>query len=190
MAATAPQPLDFAALDAEEAVARIHGQNALHATPFSWPDPASLPRRQWLLGHLAAAGRGDGHHRPARPRQEHDRQYDRALPRQWPTAIGQAAASQCASGLDLQPGGRHRKRGATETYSVLVDQMKGAKEGDLSHYRAMLAGQAISLHAIFTELSRRAALNMAEYLAPTETYMRLALKAQAQSRATIEALER
>jgi len=86
--------------------------------------------------------------------------------------------------------GSFGKRGATETFTVLVDQLKGAKDGDLSHYRAMLAGQAISLDSIFTELSRRAALNMGEYLGATETYMRLALKAQAQSRATIEALER
>ena len=81
-------------------------------------------------------------------------------------------------------------RGATETFTVLLDQLKGAKAGELSHYRAMLASQAISLNSIFTELSRRAACNMGEYLGATETYMRLALKAQAQSRATIEALER
>ena len=81
-------------------------------------------------------------------------------------------------------------RGATETYAALLDQLQGAKEGDLSHYRSILAAQAISLGSIFTELSRRAALNMGDYLGATETYMRLALKAQAQSRATIEALER
>lgn len=86
--------------------------------------------------------------------------------------------------------GSFGKRGVTETFAVLVDQMKGVKEGDLSHYRSMLAAQAISLNSIFTELSRRAALNMGDYLGATETYMRLALKAQAQSRATVEALER
>jgi hypothetical protein len=86
--------------------------------------------------------------------------------------------------------GSFGKRGVTETYEVLTDQLKGAKRGELSHYRSMLAGQAISLDSIFTELSRRAALNMGEYIQATETYMRLALKAQAQSRATIEALER
>ena len=86
--------------------------------------------------------------------------------------------------------GNFGKRGVTETYAVLLDQLKGAKEGNLSHYREMLAGQAISLDSIFTELSRRAALNMGEYLGATDTYMRLALKAQAQSRAAIEALDR
>lgn len=86
--------------------------------------------------------------------------------------------------------GSFGKQAITETFAVLVDQVKGAKNGDLSHYRSMLAAQAISLNSIFTELSRRAALNMGDYLGATETYMRLALKAQAQSRATIEALER
>lgn len=86
--------------------------------------------------------------------------------------------------------GSFGQRGVTETFATLTKQMGQAKSGDLGHYRAMLAGQAISLDAIFTELSRRAALNMGEYIGATETYMRLALKAQAQSRATVEALDR
>lgn len=86
--------------------------------------------------------------------------------------------------------GSFGKQAVTETYETLINQVSGAKKGDLSHYRAMLAGQAISLNSIFTELSRRAALNMGDYLGATETYMRLALKAQAQSRASIEALDR
>lgn len=79
---------------------------------------------------------------------------------------------------------------ATETYEVLHDSIKLVTAGDLSHHRALLAGQAIALNSIFTEMSRRSALNMGEYLQASETYMRLALKAQAQSRATIEALDR
>lgn len=46
----------------------------------------------------------------------------------------------------------------------------------------------MALNAIFNELARRAANNMGTYLGTTETYLRLALKAQAQSRATVEAL--
>ena len=42
--------------------------------------------------------------------------------------------------------------------------------------------------AIFNELARRAALNMAEYPNATEIYLRLALKAQSQCRATLETL--
>lgn len=56
MAATAPQPMDFAALQPNEAAARINGHSALRATPYRWPDPASLPRRQWLLGHWLLRG--------------------------------------------------------------------------------------------------------------------------------------
>lgn len=78
----------------------------------------------------------------------------------------------------------------TETYLVLCDEIKAVTDGGLSHHRALLAGQAIALNSIFTEMSRRAALNMGEYLQASETYMRLALKAQNQSRATIEALDR
>ena len=48
--------------------------------------------------------------------------------------------------------------------------------------------QAHTLDAIFSELSRRAALNMSEYLGATETFLRLALKAQSQCRATLETL--
>ncbi len=44
--------------------------------------------------------------------------------------------------------------------------------------------QARTLNIMF----RRAAINMGEYLEATETDLRLALKAQAQSRATVEAL--
>lgn len=79
---------------------------------------------------------------------------------------------------------------ATALFEALIDQTNAGKNGDLSQVRAMLAGQAISLNAIFTELARRAACNMGEYMQATQLYMRLALKAQAQCRSTIEALDR
>jgi hypothetical protein len=40
----------------------------------------------------------------------------------------------------------------------------------------MLVSQAHSLNAIFTELARRSALNMGEYIEPSEKYMRLAFE--------------
>jgi hypothetical protein len=52
----------------------------------------------------------------------------------------------------------------------------------------MLVAQAHTLEAIFHELAKRSALNMGEYVNAAETYMRLALKAQSQCRATIETL--
>lgn len=71
-----------------------------------------------------------------------------------------------------------------------MDKVVKAAACDLSHQKMVLAAQADALNSIFTEMARRAALNMGEYLGATETYMRLGLKAQAQCRATIEALER
>jgi hypothetical protein len=59
---------------------------------------------------------------------------------------------------------------------------------DLKRAEFMLAVQASALDAIFGELARRAAANMGQYSEATERYMRLALKAQGQCRATLETL--
>lgn len=56
MAATAPQPMDLAGVQLDEAAARINGPTALRATPYSFPDPATLPQRQWLMGHWLLRG--------------------------------------------------------------------------------------------------------------------------------------
>jgi hypothetical protein len=60
--------------------------------------------------------------------------------------------------------------------------------GDLAALERMLTAQAVALNTMFTELARRGALNMRSHLGATETYIRLALKAQSQSRATVETL--
>lgn len=78
--------------------------------------------------------------------------------------------------------------GLTESVEVLTDKVAKVVAGDLSGAEAMLTAQATALDAIFTEMARRAALNMGEYLAASDTYMRLALKAQSQCRTTLEAL--
>jgi hypothetical protein len=62
------------------------------------------------------------------------------------------------------------------------------QKGNFAFVSSTLAAQAVALDAIFGEFSRRAALNMNNYLEAAERYMRLALKAQANSRATMEAL--
>jgi hypothetical protein len=62
------------------------------------------------------------------------------------------------------------------------------RDGNMREPEALLYGQAVALQTIFTSLSRRAALNAGEYMGATETYLRLALKAQAQCRATLETL--
>ena len=63
-----------------------------------------------------------------------------------------------------------------------------AEAGDLALASRLLAAQAITLDSMFTEMARRAALNMREYVEATERYGRLALKAQSNCRATLEAL--
>ena len=70
----------------------------------------------------------------------------------------------------------------------LREQGEGVNRGDFAVSEKMLNGQAVALNAMFGELARRAALNMGEHLSAAETYMRLALKSQAQCRATIETL--
>lgn len=70
----------------------------------------------------------------------------------------------------------------------LAGDMKDMQAGDMKRAEAMLFGQAHALQSIFVTLARRAASNMGEYLSATETYLRLALKAQGQCRATLETL--
>ena len=65
---------------------------------------------------------------------------------------------------------------------------KEVSEGNLDQVEQMLVGQMHALNAIFTELWRRAALNMGQHLPAAETYMRLALKAQSQVRTTALAI--
>ena len=68
----------------------------------------------------------------------------------------------------------------------LRDTFNGVKSGDLDVLEAMLIGQATALQTIFTSLAKRAAHQ--EQLPHYEVILGLALKAQAQSRATISAL--
>lgn len=76
----------------------------------------------------------------------------------------------------------------TDCAKVLKDTAQGLNDGDLSAAVTMLSSQAVALNAMFGELARRSALNMSEYLDASERYMRLALKAQGQCRATLETL--
>ncbi len=68
----------------------------------------------------------------------------------------------------------------------LRETSKEVRGGDLRIMESMLIGQATALQTIFASLARRAATQ--EHLRQYETFMGLALKAQAQSRATISAL--
>jgi hypothetical protein len=68
----------------------------------------------------------------------------------------------------------------------LGEQTKASSEGDMSRAEGMLTAQAHTLDAIFNNLATRA-IN-AEYLNNLDTYLKLALRAQSQSRATWETL--
>lgn len=70
----------------------------------------------------------------------------------------------------------------------MTGRIKAVTGGDMREPERMLMGQAIALQAIFANLANRAALNVGEYLDASERYMRLALKAQSQCRATLETL--
>ncbi len=70
----------------------------------------------------------------------------------------------------------------------LADDTKDMQAGDMKRAEAMLFGQAHALQSIFVTLAQRAASNIGQYIGATETYLRLALKAQGQCRATLETL--
>ena len=80
------------------------------------------------------------------------------------------------------------KIGIAEALAVMRSKAMKIEAGDLSELEATLTVQAATLDAVFNEMARRAALNMGQHLDATEKYMRLALKAQGQCRATTETL--
>ncbi len=78
--------------------------------------------------------------------------------------------------------------GITQAVKALRATIEEVNRGDLKAVEVVLVGQAAALNAMFAELARRAGMNMGEHLGAAETYMRLALKAQGQCRATLETL--
>jgi len=76
----------------------------------------------------------------------------------------------------------------TESVIVMREKVAKVKAGDLSDLEATLTAQAVTLDTIFNELARRSLINMGQYMNAAESYMRLALKAQAQTARTIEVL--
>lgn len=69
---------------------------------------------------------------------------------------------------------------------TLRAQSEAIQKGDLSMAEDMLANQAIALQTLFARLTERAMTS--EYMRHLEPYLKLALKAQSQCRATIETL--
>lgn len=85
-------------------------------------------------------------------------------------------------------GSEHEGPGIMDFVDHVQKAAAKAEAGDLAVASRLLAAQAITLDSMFTELARRAALNMGEYINAAERYGRLALKAQSNCRGTIEAL--
>jgi hypothetical protein len=73
-----------------------------------------------------------------------------------------------------------------ELIGVLAGQAREVRGGDLARMEAMLVTQAAALDGLFATLLRRALLQ--DTLPQYEAHMKFALKAQAQARATVEAL--
>lgn len=69
---------------------------------------------------------------------------------------------------------------------TLKDQGAAVNRNDLSQAEAMLMNQATALQSLFARMAERA--TGAEYMPNFEIFMRVALKAQSQCRATLEAL--
>lgn len=69
---------------------------------------------------------------------------------------------------------------------LLKDRGEAVNHGDLSHAEAMLAAQATGLQTLFVRLSERAMEQ--SHMPNIEGFMRLALRAQSQCRATLETL--
>jgi hypothetical protein len=105
--------------------------------------------------------------------------------------------------LALNPGTRHAAVGSNyasglfgeghstpigASAAVVGTAMAKARAGDKAMASDLLAAQAVVLDTMFTELARRSFVNMGQYIDASDRYMRLALKAQANCRATLEAL--
>lgn len=105
-------------------------------------------------------------------------------------ALSRAALRPCINGASVIEAYQINLMGKEvdlgELVAGLSESCNEVKDGDLSTLEAMLIAQATALQTMFASLARRAATQ--EHLRQYETFMGLALKAQAQSRATITAL--
>jgi hypothetical protein len=76
----------------------------------------------------------------------------------------------------------------TSVVTAMTETAKRINANNLQEVEATLVSQATAMNIMFTELGRRAALNMGANLDASERYFRMALKAQNQCRMTLETL--
>ena len=107
-----------------------------------------------------------------------------------PAQRGQLALSSELQAAAVMQGYQKNVMGGDVDLGVLVkgiiETTNQVNDDDLHRLESMLVSQATSLQSIFTDLARKAQAQT--YLKHFETYLGLAFKAQAQSRATITAL--
>jgi len=96
--------------------------------------------------------------------------------------------AQIASTFGGELFGGNAKPSIMDATAVMADAMLKAQEGDKALASQLLTAQAVTLDALFTDMARRSGNNMGQYIDAADRYMRLALKAQANCRATLEAL--
>jgi hypothetical protein len=73
-------------------------------------------------------------------------------------------------------------------YDAIHDEAEAVRDGVMTSAQATLVGQALALNAIFAELARRGAAAPNRPGNAAEKYLRLAMKAQSQCRATLNVL--
>lgn len=90
------------------------------------------------------------------------------------------------SGIVIKDLGFTKDNQLSDVVLELKKQTEAINRGDMTRAENILVAQAHTLDALFTEMTRRAL--SAKHMDNLETYMRLALKAQSQSRATLQTL--
>jgi len=121
--------------------------------------------------------------RPLQIQQQEGESENDALARTMLNPHVQAGAS-----LSLLAQGPFPGLGLSELVEALEGTSGAIKKGDLDQLEETLVAQATVLDAIFSQLAQRAIKNLGHYVNTAEIYMKLALRAQSQSRATIESL--
>jgi hypothetical protein len=73
-------------------------------------------------------------------------------------------------------------------YDVIQDEVDAVRDGGMTGAQATLVGQAMALNAIFAEMARRGGAMLGRPGNAAERYLKLAMRAQAQCRATLQVL--
>lgn len=100
---------------------------------------------------------------------------------------GAALTTMNFASMMLGSGSEDTAPGLTEFRQALKEQVARVQAGDMTGMEEQLVSQSLTLASIFHEMSRRAAMNIVNPQA-LDLYMRLALKAQSQSRSTMGTL--